>query len=263
MINMPFPRLVLTAAIAAVAVFASTPVRAAVIVDFTSFNDTGNLLTGGNTREQTFVTSVGPGTNSITVTSLSGTGAGQAALLSDSYSLTFVGDRISVDFGSGSLGSPGNASSAFGLAIANSANITTREDALFFYWRANITGPNFNANGRLAYIFFNELGQSTGGTTGNISNLGDGTVPDTLFIEKTATGYDLGYIQNGVEAIAFSLPLGGNLTTNGAAVGLYSDGRNDSYQYVMNNFSVFQVPEPGRAVLFAIGMLALMARRRA
>ena len=229
-----------------------------VVDDFSSFNDTGNLLGGGNTREQNFVTTTGPGTNTITITNASGAGAGQAALLSDSFSLVNVGDRVSTMFGTPNFGSPTSTSSSFGLALTSSEAITTRENALFFYWRRNTGGTG----SQLAYISLDGAG-TTISTSSAITFNSLTFTPDGIFIERTATGYDLGWIQGANEGIAYSLASTTQVTADGTAVGLYSDGRNDNFQYVMNNFSVTLVPEPSTAVLFGIGLLALLNRRRA
>jgi hypothetical protein len=86
------------------------------------------------------------------------------------------------------------------------------------------------------------------------------TLPDSLFITKTATGFDLGYIEGGTSYVVHSLTSGAVITTTGAAVGVWADSRGSASNYTLNNLRL--IPEPSTALLGGLGFLALLRRRR-
>jgi hypothetical protein len=243
---------------------AGAAAHAAVITDFSSFTESGNLIgpsnipASVNTREQTFTTS----SNVITVTSASGSNAGQEVFLSDSFSIATVGKMVSVDYGSTTnFGTPLSGSSALGLAVASSETITSRNNLLLFYYRRATTTGSFTANGGVGFVYFDGSGANDAVVNTTFTTIT--FVPDSLFIKKTANGFDLGYIEGGIQSTAFSLTNTANpkiAGITGSAVGVYTDARNGNYSYKLENLNV--VPEPGAALLGSFGMLALLRRRR-
>lgn len=92
-------------------------------------------------------------------------------------------------------------------------------------------------------------------------------IPDSIYIERTATGYELGTITANVESITqildFTFMSGGNavVSANGTAVGIYSDVRNNDNINTLTNFN--HIPEPSTAALLGgLGLLTLLRRRR-
>ena len=226
--------------------------HAAVITDFNTFTQSANLLASPNTREQQLSVTTGANTNTLTFNNfnpIQGANVGQTVFLSDSFSLTNVGDRISADFGSIG-GTFSNFAQGVGLAIASSESLSTRVNLITFQWRTNLT---------LSYISFD--GDGANGGTQISAALSDRA--DSLFIEKTLVGYNLGYIEGGIETVQWSLTLGEtNVSANGSVVGIYSDLRGDNQVNSLNNFAVTPIPEPGTALLGGLGLLALLRRRR-
>jgi hypothetical protein len=237
--------------------------QAAVITDFSSFTADANILPSPNVIEQTFITTVPtPTTNTIRIDYLGGAGgssvAGQAVLLSDSYSLT-VGQTLVVDYGSATSAASG--ASSFGLAIAtNEVNADRRNMLLWNYRKQTTTGSGLSGGSVLRYENFDNGGAFTNTVTGNFTTLTAGSIPDSLFITKTATGYDLGYIEGGTSFTSFSLTSGAVVTTTANAVGVYADSRGTTSDYTLNNLRI--IPEPGSAILGMMGSLALLRRRR-
>lgn len=251
--------------------------HAAVITDFSTFTESGNLIgnppvpLSTNTIQQSFTPTTTSTTNSINIDHVSGLNAGQEVYLSDAFSLT-VGKTLIVDFGAATFGTGNFASSSFGLAIASTEANTTRANILFWSYRRNNTtasGTAANAfpnGGALQYVNYNgTIGANGSGGSSNAINTFASlaptvTLPDSLFITKTATGYDLGYIESGDSFVLHSLVSGATITTTGAAVGVWADSRNSASNFTLNNLRI--IPEPRAALLGSLGLLALLRRRR-
>lgn len=227
--------------------------QAAVITNFSSFTQSPNLLPDPNLLTQSFSTTTGVGTNTVTGTATGGSGAaGQAMYLSDSFSLATVGARISASFGS--FAGTGTGSQAIGLVVANTEVKTNRNDSLAFFFRRDLIND-------LGYFATNGSAESTSGFVSIGSNTTN-THPDSIFIERTSNGYILGSITGVTTTNHFTLTIGsGNLTTTGAAVGIYSDVRSTNNVNTLVNFA--HIPEPSAALLGGLGMLVLLRRRRA
>lgn len=244
--------------------------NAVVITDFSSFTESGNLIgnppvpSSTNTIQQSFTATTGSGTNSINIDYVSGANAGQEVYLSDSFSLATVGTTLIVDFGAATFGSS-SGSSAFGLAIASTEANSTRQNMLLWSYRRHTTNGAFPTGGALGYANFDgTIGSNGSGTLSSANTLFTAlsptvTLPDSLFITKTATGFDLGYIEAGISYVLHSLS-GASITTTGAAVGVWADSRGSTSDYTLNNLRL--IPEPSAAILGALGMLALLRRRR-
>ena len=97
--------------------------------------------------------------------------------------------------------------------------------------------------------------------------MGDVTTnPDTLFIDRTATGWSLGSITGGVETVHFAdvTEMGGvTITADGSALGLWSDMRSSTSPRTLSNLTV-PVPEPSTFALLGMGVIGmlLLVRRR-
>ena len=238
-------------------------VHAAVITDFSTFSESGNLVppTTGNV-DQGFTATTGINTNTITIGYVSGstvspqtTPIGQEVYLSDSFSLSTVGATLIVDFGSANFGNSPSFSASFGLAIATTEANSSRQNMLFWNYRKN-GSSTFPTGGALQYVNFDGSGAATNSTT-TFSTIGV-ALPDSLFITKTAAGFDLGYIEGGVSTVLHNLT---SVTASGAAVGVFSDMRQSDSSYVLNSLRL--IPEPSSALLGSLGLLALLRRRRA
>jgi hypothetical protein len=244
---------------------AAPAAQAAVITDFSSFTADANLLPSPNLIDQTFITSATSSTNTIRIDYLGGASvtsvAGQAVFLSDSYSLT-VGDTLIVDYGAATTPTGGaSGASSFGLAIATNEVNSDRRNLLVWNYRKQVsTGTGLSGSSVLRYENFDSGAAFTNAATGTFTTLTAGSIPDSLFIKKTATGYDLGYIEGGTSFTSFSLTSGAVITTTAAAVGVYADSRGTTSDYTLNNLRI--VPEPEAALLGSLGMLTLLRRRR-
>lgn len=172
---------------------------------------------------------------------------------------------VSVDYGSTTnFGSALNGSSALGLAVASSESITSRANLLLFYYRRAATNGTFTTTGGVGYVYFDGSGANDA-----VVNTSFATItfqPDSLYIKKTANGFELGYIEGGIASSAFDLTTIANpkiAGITGAAVGVYADGRQHSttpYSYKLQNLTV--VPEPHATLLGGLGMLGFLRRRR-
>ena len=239
---------VLLPAMAAVGLaFGGSSAKAAVITDFSTFSETGNLLTSPNTREQTFTPSAG----SITVTSASGSNAGQEYYMSDAFASFGVGSRISLDLSSFTSSS---ASETIAITIANREDIQndTGSSRIYWGWRPSNTNElnalSFDGAGNAITQPFNS------GTT----------VPNSVFIERSANGWTFGSITGVTETIHLNEVTqinGVNITTDGSAIGLYSDMRDNS-TWTVSNFDAVLVPEPSSSLLLLSGVGLMVARRR-
>lgn len=214
----------------AVALFAgiaanTTPVQADPITDFSSFSETGNLLNNpSHTREQSFT----PSGTTVTIASVSGVGAGQEAYLSDAFPTLTDGDRMSVDLNGGTFN--GGSTEKYGLAIASAEGITSRVDLVTWSWRPNCWPESVV-----------QLDSFDGSGAGAPAQTTVTSAPDTLFIERTATGWTFGSIKDGTETKHFEniTQVGGdNITADGSAIGLWSDMRADTSTWSVSNLDV-------------------------
>jgi len=192
------------------------PVQARIITNFRNFSETGNLLGGSNSREQRF-TARGA---SVTIAHAGGDDAGQEIYLSDEFPTLAAGDRVSVDW----VGTDSSTTEEqWGLAIT-SGEVASGQNAIFWCWRS---GGALNITVRNA-------------TTGGGERI-SGNAPDTLFIEKTATGWTMGSITGGVETKHFddiSSLRGIDITADGSALGLFSDMRSTSNPKTLRNLTI-------------------------
>ena len=200
------------------------------VSDFSNFSESGNLLGSPNVREQAFT----PTGTSVTVTSAASHAngvVGQEAYLSDEFPALTAGDRVTVDLTAATFNL---APDTIGLAVASMEALTSRTYLLIWGWR---TGSMYLAN--------------FGGVSGTefISQLpafpGSGR-PDSVFIERTATGWTFGSIKGATETIHFAniTAVGtSSITANGAAFGMYSDMRTNASTWTVGNLSLSS-PEP-------------------
>lgn len=121
---------------------------------------------------------------------------GQETYLTDEFPTLTAGYRITVDLTSATF-SGSQAAQTIALAVASTATPTSRTNILFWGWRTNtMVATSFNASG---------------GTTTSLPAYPGAVRPDSVFIERTATGWNLGSIKNGVETLSFT-----NITAVGA-----------------------------------------------
>jgi len=222
--------------------FATSSPAATVVTDFSNFSESGNLLTSPNIREQTFT----PSGAGVTVTSASGSGVGQETYLTDEFPTISTGDRITVDLTSATFIST---SDTIGIAVASTATPTSRTNILFWGWRT----------GSLSVGTFD----ASGGYTGGIPAFPGTGSPDSVFIERTASGWNLGSIKGTTETLHYTDITGvgsTSITADGSAIGLFSDMRSDTSTWTVSNLTI--VPEPSGIVLGALGALSLLLHRR-
>jgi len=182
--------------------------QAAPVTDFSNFRETGSLHPS-LTLDQAFT----PSGADIAITMVvAGSNIGQETFLSEEFTLA-VGDRVSVDLTSVIAAGDGDA----GVAIASSKNITTRENLALCAWNGTqVQAVNFGAGAAETFAT---------------------AQPDTLFIEKTATGWSFGSILGGTETLHLtdvSEVAGAAITANGNALGLWSDMRGDKPRTLSN-----------------------------
>ena len=198
----------------------------AFVSDFSNFVESGNTLSGGNSREQSYT----PSGAEVTIAHVSGGGAGQEFYLSGEFATLAEGDRISVDLKSATT----TTFEMFGLALTNST--TPGADQLMWSWRAP---SDLHLSVRTA----------SSGAGSEIVNLSG--VPDTLFIERTATGWSFGSItfgsitSNSVETVHFSdissSPTNATpITVDGSVVGFFSDMRSETNPKTLSNLRIVQ-----------------------
>ena len=224
---------------------------ATVVTDFSNFSESGNLLSDPqHTRDQSFT----PDGANVTIADEGGQNVGQEVFLSDEFPTLVAGDRVSVDWdGTGSF----SGSSGFGLAICSIENPTTREDLFIWMW-----DPDKEGGPQLENVNFDGAGSS-----------GNQTVlytidPETLFIDRTATGWSFGSITGGTETVHFadiSAVGGKTITADGSAVGLWSDMRPPkNAPRTLSNLTIIPVPEPSTFALLGMGVIGmlLLVRRR-
>ncbi len=192
------------------------------ITDFSVFSESGNLLASPNIRQQAFT----PSGTSVTVTSATSHAngvVGQETYLTDAFPTLTAGYRITVDLAAVTFNS-GQAAQTIGLAVANTETPTTRTNLLIWGWRSgSMVATTFNASG---------------GNATSLPTWPGGVRPDSVFIERTATGWTLGSIRNGIETISFSnitAVSGTSISADGSAFGLWSDMRTDSGSRTVTN----------------------------
>ena len=240
--------------------------HAAVITDFSTFSDSGTLTADPNLLQQTWSTTTGVGVNTVRAQFGSGTGAaGQDVYLSDAFKLTTVGTTLILDapttFHAGTTGGSTGAAGV-GLAIASTEALTGRTNVLTWFWRKTTSsGSGLTTAGTLRYDSFDGSAATISSqASGAFSGFSPASIPDSLFITKTLTGFGLGYIEGGVSTTLYNLVTGSTVTATGDAIGIYADTRGTSSNYIVNNLRI--IPEPGAALLGSLGMLALLRRRR-
>jgi hypothetical protein len=162
------------------------------------------------------------------VTHLSGSNAGQETYLSDEFPTLTTGDRISVKLTSVTFN---NAADTIGLAVASTETPNTqtpekRANILVWGWRTgSMYLTNFNASG--------------GYTTATTATPASGR-PDSVFIERTATGWTLGSIKGTTETIFYTniAAVGATaITANGSAIGFWSDMRTTTSTWTVGNLT--------------------------
>lgn len=226
--------------------------QAAVITDFSTFTESGNYLTSPNIREQTF-TPTGTNVTVTTATSHANGVVGQESYLSDAFPTLTTGFRITMDLTAATFNQTAD---TIALAVASAELPGTRQNLLIWGWRS----------GSMYATVFDEFGANRSQTP---AYPGSGR-PDAVFIERTATGWNLGSIEGVAETLFYtnistfdtatpSTPI--NITADGTAFGLWSDMRADVSTWTANNLTI--VPEPSAALLGGLGLLALLRRRRA
>lgn len=228
---------------------AENTASALVVTDFSNFAESGNILSGSNSREQLFT----PSGADVTITHVSGGGAGQEFYLSSEFPTLVAGDRISVDRVTNSSGT--TTFESFGLGLANSTSVGG--DQLLWFWRDDVDDIQLVSR------------TTSSGTGSEIVSLA--AWPDTLFIERTATGWSFGSITGAVETIHFSdisqTPTNNTpITVDGSVIGLFSDMRSTTTPRTVTNFTVpdqsSATPEPSALILATFGLVGLVARRR-
>ncbi|MCA9137821.1 MAG: PEP-CTERM sorting domain-containing protein [Planctomycetales bacterium] len=247
----------------------NAPVDGAVISDFNNFAESGNMLnSASHNREQNFATS---GTTiTITEASRSVGSAGQELWGSSEFaSFTTEGYRLQVEFNLADIvRSQTNArvglmtSSALPAGGPTSGDVRNSTD--YLYW--TIQGGS---------VRFGGFPNGGAEVESNLFGIGSsGTDVSGLYMARTATGWDLGYLDlAGNDVLAYEYvpgtTVGGKLATinpDGTFVGLYSDMRVSTDSYGLSNLSyglVTAIPEPSSAFACCIlGAFAITRRRR-
>ena len=203
------------------------------VSDFSNFSESGNLLTSPNVRDQTFT----PGGTSVTVTSATTTTTvGQETYLTDEFPSLTAGDRVTLDLAAATFN---NTADTIGLAVASTDTPNTqtpnkRANILVWGWRSGAMYlTNFDAGGNNVTASPAPAYPASGR-------------PDSVFIERTATGWILGSIKGATETIFFTniAAVGStSITANGTAIGLWSDMRTNTSTWTVGNLTL-SAPEP-------------------
>ena len=245
----------------------SAPADAEVISDFTNFEKSGNMLnSASHNREQNFATS---GTD-ITITEASFTtgSAGQEVWGSSEFtSFTTDGYRLQVEFDLADIIRT-NTNARVGLMTSSAipaggpSSGDVRNSTDYLYWAIRGGSVQFGGfpNGG-AEVESDLFGIGTSGT--DVSG---------LYMERNATGWDLGYLDlAGNDVLAYEYVVGqsvGGVTAtinpDGTYVGLYSDFRVSSDSYGLSNLSygVTAIPEPSSVAACCILGTCVFTRRR-
>lgn len=222
------PSLLALAGIAFALAFATNS-PAQTVTDFSNFSESGNLLTGTNTREQSFTPGVSPA-GSVTVANVSGSNVGQETFLSAEFPTLTTGDRISVNLTSATFN---HSADSIGLAIGNTETPTSRTNILVWGWRSGTMYlTNFDAAGANTSLM----------PASPVSGR-----PDSVFIERTATGWTLGSIKGSTETMFYTniVAVGSTaITTNGSAIGFWSDMRTTTSTWTVGNMIRSNTPPP-------------------
>jgi hypothetical protein len=195
------------------------------VTNFSNFSESGNLLTGTNTREQSFT----PNAGSVVTTHVSGSNVGQETYLSNEFPPLMTGDRITVNLTSANFS---NSADTIALALASAEMPTSRTNILVWGWRTgSMYLANFDENGNFASAMpaYPASGR-----------------PDAVFIERTSTGWTLGSIKGGTETISYTnitTVSSTTITANGSAMGFYSDMRTTTSTWTVGNLTLSS-PEP-------------------
>lgn len=199
--------------------------RAQMVTSFSNFSESGNLLTSPNIRNQTFTPS---GTNvTVTTATRHANGVvGQETYLTEEFPALTTGDRITATLISATFN---HSADTVAVAVANTKTPTSRANFFVWGWRSgSMYLTNFDASGS--------------NTTSATAYPASGR-PDSVFIERTATGWTLGSIKSGIETIHhanITSVVGASttsITTNGRAIGFYSDMRTDASTWTLGNFT--------------------------
>lgn len=218
----------LAAAMGALALTAVTTNADTIYSDFSNFVESGNLLLPTYTLDQDFT----PSGDDITISTAGNESLGQEVFLSDEFPTLTFGARVSIDVPASFGGGDG------GLAIASSEGITTRQNLLIWVWNGGtVTLGSFNGSGEAAFESAIAI-----------------AAPDTLFIDKTATGWSFGSILGGIETLHFtdiSMVCRAAITADGSALGLWSDMRAPYSPRTLSNLTVdaISAPETGGPII--------------
>jgi Bacterial Ig-like domain len=198
-----------------------------IVTNFSNFSESGNLLrpSATDTREQSFTPSVSPA-GSVTAAHVSGGNTGQETYLTDEFDTLTTGYRITVDLSAATFNSAVGAQT-IGLAIASTETPTNRTNLLIWGWRL----------GSMYVATFN----ASGGNTSSLPAFPGAVRPDSVFIERTATGWTLGSTKSGIETISFAniTTVGATaITANGEAFGLWSDMRLSGGTWTVTNLMI-------------------------
>lgn len=221
---------------------------AMVVTDYSNFTESGSLLGTAHTRDQSF-TATGASVLIADEGVAAGGSVGQELYLSDEFAQLVAGDRISLDW-DGTDTATG--AETFGIAIASSDAITSRVNLVTWSWRPGSDDLSITA--------FDAEGDNS--PTQQFS--WGASAPDTIYVDRTATGWEFGYIEGGVETVVVpdTTTVGTiDITADGNAVGLWSDIRTDGHTRTVSNLTI--VPEPGSLALLGLGGLLVVRRRRA
>jgi predicted enzyme related to lactoylglutathione lyase len=205
------------------------------ITVFSNFSESGNLLvpSATNTREQNFT----PSGTSVTVTTASGSNVGQETYLTDEFGTLTAGYRISLDLTAVTFNTI-QAAQTIGLAVAstetpNNQTPNKRANILVWGWRYD----------KMYVSTFDATGEAAGNAAATPAYPASGR-PDSVFIERTATGWTLGSIKDGIETIFYpniTQVVGAttkSITADGTAFGLWSDMRLTSATWTVSNLVV-------------------------
>lgn len=266
----------LFAAVVGVLTFSST-LNAAVVSDFSSFSESGNMLnSASHNREQAFNTS---GTEIDIVQSAAPTAgsASQEIFGTNEFTpFTTIGYRLSVEFtaidwdlsGSGSTNARAGLMTSSTIPAGGPTSGDVRSAGDYFYWayRAGSVQAGMYTSGGVEQ----EGGLVSVGQAPDPANMVTGVITG-LYMERVADNggsWNLGYLDaNGDDVFVQNRSTinGQAITTDGSYVGLYSDMRASTTTVTFNNLSyglVTAIPEPSSFALCFLGLASVAVRRR-